>query len=158
MFLMIPASQATFSAFLTNLAAISEALDYHTIFKESPNFFEASWNPPTSRSTQPQSNPHPAQTSHRSPSEPQQPPRLSGALDYDTDLNSPPLRGLPSSTHFALRSFEVPEVHQLSRANDYMPSSGPCKTNFAPHGPLGDPPSSWPLRATHNGPSSSALR
>ena len=45
MFLTIPTSQATLSAFLANLAAISEALDYHTVFEEPPNFFEVFLEP-----------------------------------------------------------------------------------------------------------------
>jgi len=45
MFLTIPASPTHLCAFLANLAAISEALDYYTVFEEPPNFFEAFLEP-----------------------------------------------------------------------------------------------------------------
>jgi hypothetical protein len=54
MFLTIPASPTHPCAFLAHLAAISEALDYYTVFEEPPNFFEASLRTqPITRSTQP---------------------------------------------------------------------------------------------------------
>jgi hypothetical protein len=69
MFLTIPASPTHSCALLAHPAAISEALDYYTVFEEPPNFFEASWKPANlSINPAPIRTPHP--THHNQPQNP----------------------------------------------------------------------------------------